>query len=174
MWKATFQNKLTIYRVNLPSYTHKIIKCRRHVVLRSQDWQKSTPKMAAWERLIWLIHKFHLIKIFWLQNRLTEFNRMLYPVLFQVSAHTPQEKYFHIANSTRTTSILLHSNFPWYDRVSLNLDLSFGAVSGQKKILKWPNIFWALTIVIWQCMGIKIRFEERQLWGSQTTLLIMY
>jgi hypothetical protein len=42
----------TIYRVNLPSYTHKIIKCRRYVVLRSQYWQKSTPKMSAWERLI--------------------------------------------------------------------------------------------------------------------------
>ena len=61
MWKAIFQNKLSIYRVNLPSYTHKIIKCRRYVVLRSQDWQKSTPKMAAWERLIplpWLWRSF--------------------------------------------------------------------------------------------------------------------
>ena len=45
------QTSYCIYRVNLPSYTHKIIKCRRYVVLRSQDWQKSTPKMAAWERL---------------------------------------------------------------------------------------------------------------------------
>jgi hypothetical protein len=43
-----FQNKLTIYRVNLPSYTHKIIKYLRYVVLRSQDWEILGIRHRAW------------------------------------------------------------------------------------------------------------------------------
>jgi hypothetical protein len=52
MWKAIFQNKLTIYKANLPSFVQKIIKSRCYV-----DWSprlrlKCHPKIAAWERLI--------------------------------------------------------------------------------------------------------------------------
>jgi hypothetical protein len=52
MWKAIFQNKLTIYKANLPSFVQKIIKSRCYVDLSRRLWQKSHPKMAAWERLI--------------------------------------------------------------------------------------------------------------------------
>jgi hypothetical protein len=31
MWKAIFQNKLTIYKTNLPSFVQKILKSRCYV-----------------------------------------------------------------------------------------------------------------------------------------------
>ena len=52
MWKAIFQNKLTIYKTNLPSFVQKIIKSRCYVDLSRRLRLKSHPKMAAWERLI--------------------------------------------------------------------------------------------------------------------------
>jgi hypothetical protein len=52
IWKAIFQNKLTIYKANLPSFVQKIIKSRCYVDLSRRLRQKSHPKMAAWERLI--------------------------------------------------------------------------------------------------------------------------
>jgi hypothetical protein len=52
MWKAIFQNKLTIYKANLPSFVKKIIKSRCYVDLSRRLRMKSHPKMAAWERLI--------------------------------------------------------------------------------------------------------------------------
>jgi hypothetical protein len=52
MWKAIFQNKLTIYKANLPSFVQKIIKSRCYVDLSRRLRLKSHPKMAAWERLI--------------------------------------------------------------------------------------------------------------------------
>jgi hypothetical protein len=52
MWKAIFQNKLTIYKANLPSFVQKIIKSRCYVDLSRRIRLKCHPKMAAWERLI--------------------------------------------------------------------------------------------------------------------------
>jgi hypothetical protein len=52
MWKAIFQNKLTIYKANLPSFVQKIIKSRCYVDLSRRLRLKCHPKMAAWERLI--------------------------------------------------------------------------------------------------------------------------
>jgi hypothetical protein len=52
MWKAIFQNKLTIYKANLPSFVKKIIKTRCYVDLSRRPRLKCHPKMAAWERLI--------------------------------------------------------------------------------------------------------------------------
>ena len=52
MWKAIFQNKLTICKANLPSFVQKIIKIRCYVDLSRRLRLKSHPKMAAWERLI--------------------------------------------------------------------------------------------------------------------------
>ena len=52
MWKAIFQNKLTFYKANLPSFVQKMIKSRRYVDLSCRLRLKSHPKMAAWERLI--------------------------------------------------------------------------------------------------------------------------
>ena len=50
--RAIFQNKLTIYKANLPSFIQKIIKSRCYVDLSRRLQLKSHPKMAAWERLI--------------------------------------------------------------------------------------------------------------------------
>jgi hypothetical protein len=52
MWKAIFQNKLTIYKANLPSYVQKILKSRCYEDLSRRLRLKCHPKMAAWERLI--------------------------------------------------------------------------------------------------------------------------
>jgi hypothetical protein len=52
MWKAISQNKLTIYKANLPSFVKKIIKSRCYVDLSRRLRLKSHPKMAAWQRLI--------------------------------------------------------------------------------------------------------------------------
>jgi hypothetical protein len=49
MWKAIFQNKLTIYKANLQSFIQKIIKSRCYVDLSHRLRLKSHPK---WERLI--------------------------------------------------------------------------------------------------------------------------
>jgi hypothetical protein len=55
MWRAIFQNKLTIYKANLPSFVQKIIKSRcNYVDLFRRLRLKSHPKMAAWETLIQL------------------------------------------------------------------------------------------------------------------------
>ena len=52
MWKAIFQNKLTIYRANLPSFVQKIIKSCCYVDLSCRlRLNKCHPKMAAWEKL---------------------------------------------------------------------------------------------------------------------------
>jgi hypothetical protein len=52
MWKAIFQNKLTIYKANLPSFIQNIIKSRCYVDLSRRLRLKCHPKMAVWERLI--------------------------------------------------------------------------------------------------------------------------
>jgi hypothetical protein len=58
MWKAIFQNKLTIYKANLPSFVQKIIKRRCYVDLSRRLRLKCHPKMAAWERLIEVVRLF--------------------------------------------------------------------------------------------------------------------
>jgi hypothetical protein len=45
--KAIFQNKLTIYKANLPSFVKKIIKSRCYVDLSRRLQLKRHPKMAA-------------------------------------------------------------------------------------------------------------------------------
>jgi hypothetical protein len=52
MWKAIFQNKLTIYKAIYHHSSKKIIKSRCYVDLSRRLRVKSHPKMAAWERLI--------------------------------------------------------------------------------------------------------------------------
>ena len=53
MWKAIFQNKLTIHKANLPSFVKKIIiKTRCYVDLFRRPLLKCHSKMAAWERLV--------------------------------------------------------------------------------------------------------------------------
>jgi hypothetical protein len=52
MWKAIFQNKLTTYKANLPSFVKTIIKSGCYVDLSRRLRLKCHPKMAAWERLI--------------------------------------------------------------------------------------------------------------------------
>ena len=48
MWKAICQNKLTIYKANLPSFVKKIIKSRCYVDLpRSENWKATQKLMAA-------------------------------------------------------------------------------------------------------------------------------
>jgi hypothetical protein len=53
MWKAIFQNKLTIYKANWPSFVKKMI-LKKSLLCRliSQTSAGKPPKMAAWERLI--------------------------------------------------------------------------------------------------------------------------
>jgi hypothetical protein len=63
MWKAIFQNKLTIYNANLPSFVQNIIKSRCYTDLSRRLRLKSHPKMAAWERLIRRI--LSIVWIFW-------------------------------------------------------------------------------------------------------------
>jgi hypothetical protein len=40
MWKAIFQNKLTIYKANLPSFVRKIIKSLADLQAVCQEWRK--------------------------------------------------------------------------------------------------------------------------------------
>jgi hypothetical protein len=51
MWKAIFQNKLTIYDANLPSFVHHLS------LLRAK-------KMAAWERLIRMIRTWQTRELY--------------------------------------------------------------------------------------------------------------
>jgi hypothetical protein len=44
MWKAIFQNKLTIYEANLPSFVQKFIKSRCYVDFISQTSAEKPPK----------------------------------------------------------------------------------------------------------------------------------
>jgi hypothetical protein len=47
MSKTIFENKLTIYKANLPSFVQKIIKSRCYVDLPRRLGLKCHPKMAA-------------------------------------------------------------------------------------------------------------------------------
>jgi hypothetical protein len=55
MWKAIFQNKLTIYKANLPSFVQKIIKSRCYVDLSAQTSAEMLPKNGGVRKANWLI-----------------------------------------------------------------------------------------------------------------------
>ena len=59
MWKAIFQIKLTIYRVNLQSYTHKIIKCRRLRGVTLAGLAKKYPKNGGVRKANRKAHEKH-------------------------------------------------------------------------------------------------------------------